>query len=148
MQNRSFLDFFEIIPKNQWNPFSWRQTLRKEIKKSIVAPARMEIRTTAGFRLNSNKMGIGHSFEVTEPARISGFSSLEYWWDSTDGRTIDCLNFRGPFSTRVLEKLVSTLRKTGLELSDRWSLVVVLYGATKFKRNQRGSCQLELKKKH
>lgn len=131
MQNKPF----PIIPDDLWGAHgSWRQTLHKELARLETEPVKMLVKTIHGVNLvcseenfRNNRMELNYAFHTDEPLKpVAHFPSLGYTWGSTSGKDIDQLIFQGSFDREVLERLISTLVEMGLELTDRWSLVIVL----------------------
>ena len=128
MNDYGHLEF--IIPTNEWKDNgAWDETLRHGIEKIENAgytPKCMTIKTMfPNWLFIKSGRGLG-KIEVNCPVHIKvpGIKELEYWWSSFDGKTLDTLNFGGQYDPKILKRLIRTLTRNGLVLTDRWSLVV------------------------
>jgi len=114
---------------------SWKTELRHRLESNVLsklgktivrlAPAEMEIWTVAPFisLAVEKRLGIGYSKTKTAVPKLKHVS---YWWESTDGHSLDKLCFSGPFNRLRLERLISHLVASGLQLRSSYDLLVFL----------------------
>jgi hypothetical protein len=107
----------------------WEKTLDKELRE--IHPLLKKLRTmclkstAVGLFLEPPFVfGIRTHVHPAEWSPLDGLPGYKYCWDSTDGRGLDQLNIYGPFDKEVAKKIIRTLEKRGLELRDRWDLLI------------------------
>ena len=117
----------QIIPLMDWSTHgSWQAPLREELltlPKDTPTMCLLSV-STVFFREYPFVFDVHMHDRGGEWCPLTKFPGYEYCWETTDGRALDQLNIHGPFNPEMLRQMTVEIEKRGLNLRDRWDLLI------------------------